>query len=51
MNNMLKTLKNAKFDFSEDKQKQQEETQQNQQTKKEIDFSQAVKQLKKINQK
>ena len=50
MNSMLKALKNAKFDFSENKQSHQE-TQQNQEQKKEIDFSQAVAQLKKINQK
>ena len=52
MNSMLKMLKNAKFDFSENKQSQQE-VQQNQEVvqKKEIDFSQAVAQLKKINNK
>lgn len=49
---MLKMLKNAKFDFSVFKQSQQE-AQQNQEVvqKKEIDFSQAVAQLKKINNK
>lgn len=48
MNNMLRMLKNAKFDFSEisKKEENQKEVQ-----KKEIDFSKAVKQLKKINNK